>query len=195
MVISGTKKRSTSRGDPAVREAALARARDHSPFLRDAAALYPAVADAFLSDGALSASALALATAADLPVDKRLRRQRHALALAAALGDLAGELSLEQVTALLSDFADQAIDQAVRAAIAERVPDADAAGFAVIAMGKLGSHELNYSSDVDLLLLFDPATLRGALARKRGSRLFESDGGSSSFSRSGPRTAMSSGST
>jgi glutamate-ammonia-ligase adenylyltransferase len=180
MVISGTKKRSTSRGDPAVREAALARARDHSPFLRDAAALYPAVADAFLSDGALSASALALATAADLPVDKRLRRQRHALALAAALGDLAGELSLEQVTALLSDFADQAIDQAVRAAIAERVPDADAAGFAVIAMGKLGSHELNYSSDVDLLLLFDPATLprrpreeAGESAVRIGRRIIE----------------------
>ena len=32
-------------------------------------------------------------------------------------------------------------------------------GFAVIAMGKLGSRELNYSSDVDLMLLFDAATL------------------------------------
>jgi [glutamine synthetase] adenylyltransferase / [glutamine synthetase]-adenylyl-L-tyrosine phosphorylase len=28
---------------------------------------------------------------------------------------------------------------------------------AVIALGKLGSRELNFSSDVDLLLLFDPA--------------------------------------
>ena len=79
--------------------------------------------------------------------------------MAVALGDLSGEFALEQVTQLLSDFADSAIDQAVRAAIAERVPDADPQGFAVIAMGKLGSHELNYSSDVDLLLLFDPERL------------------------------------
>src|SRR4028118_1472463 len=33
------------------------------------------------------------------------------------------------------------------------------AGLAVLALGKLGSRELNYSSDVDLILLFDPDTL------------------------------------
>jgi glutamate-ammonia-ligase adenylyltransferase len=38
----------------------------------------------------------------------------------------------------------------------ERVPGASPDGFAVVALGKLGSRELNYSSDVDLLLLFDP---------------------------------------
>jgi glutamate-ammonia-ligase adenylyltransferase len=97
-----------------------------------------------------------------------------------ALGDLAGELPLEQVTRLLSDFADRAIDQAIKAAIRERVPDADPQGFAVIAMGKLGSHELNYSSDVDLLLLFDPETLPrrnrddpGEAAVRIGRRLIE----------------------
>ena len=105
-----------------------------------------------------SAAALALSETAP-SLDAELRRQRHALALAVALGDLAGELSLEEVTALLSDFADRAIDRAVEQAIRERVPDAEPAGFAVIAMGKLGSRELNYSSDVDLLLLFDPETL------------------------------------
>ena len=109
-----------------------------------------------------------------------LRRQRQGLALAVALGDLSGELQLEQVTQLLSDFADRAIDQAVRAAIAERVPDAEPQGFAVIAMGKLGSHELNYSSDVDLLLLFDPDRLPrrdrddpGEAAVRVGRRLIE----------------------
>ena len=45
-----------------------------------------------------------------------LRRQRYALALAVALGDLAGELTLEEVTGLLSAFADRAIDEAVQAA-------------------------------------------------------------------------------
>ncbi len=101
---------------------------------------------------------LALAPAAGT-LDAELRRQRTGLALAVALGDLAGELPLEQVTSLLSDFADRAIDQAVCSAIGDRMPDAEPQGFAVIAMGKLGSHELNYSSDVDLLLLFDPDTL------------------------------------
>ena len=108
-----------------------------------------------------------------------LRRQRQALALAVALGDLSGELTLEQVTELLSDFAD-AIDRAVKAAIGERTPDAEPRGFAVIAMGKLGSHELNYSSDVDLLLLFDPETLpkrarddAGEAAVRIGRRLIE----------------------
>jgi len=43
--------------------------------------------------------------------------------------------------------------------LAERVPGAKPRGIAVIALGKLGSRELNYSSDVDLLLLFDPETM------------------------------------
>ena len=139
----------------------------------------PDVADTFLRDGATAAAALALSNADESP-EIRLRRRRHALALAVALGDLAAELSLEQVTRLLSDFADRAIDEAVSAAICERTPDAEPEGFAVIAMGKLGSRELNYSSDVDLLLLFDPETLpkrgrddAGEAAVRVGRRLIE----------------------
>ncbi|HEY8434993.1 MAG TPA: bifunctional [glutamine synthetase] adenylyltransferase/[glutamine synthetase]-adenylyl-L-tyrosine phosphorylase [Sphingomicrobium sp.] len=150
---------SNSAGSSATRRAAISRAEAHSPFLREALRLYSEVGDAFATGGATAAVDLALAREADLAVGPRLRRRRHALALAVALGDLGGELPLEQVTALLSDFADAAIDEAVCAAIEERVPGADPRGFAVIAMGKLGSHELNYSSDVDLLFLFDPATL------------------------------------
>lgn len=162
------------------REHAIERAREHSPFLRDALAARADVAEAFLADGAGAAADLALALGSDLAVDRRLRKRRHGLALAVALGDLADELPLERVTSLLSDFADSAIDDAVAAAIAERVPGAEPAGFAVIAMGKLGSHELNYSSDVDLLLLFDPETLprrarddAGEAAVRIGRRLIE----------------------
>ena len=79
--------------------------------------------------------------------------------MAVALGDLAGELGLEQVTARLSDFADQAIARTIEVAIAERTPGEEPRGLAVIALGKLGSRELNFSSDVDLLLLFDPNSL------------------------------------
>src|SRR3546814_625067 len=60
---------------------------------------------------------------------------------------------------LLSGFADAACDAALAAAFAERVPDEEPRGLAVIALGKLGSHELNYSSDIDPILIFDPATL------------------------------------
>ena len=88
-------------------------------------------------------------------VGAELRRRRHGLAISVALGDLAGELQLSDVTAMLSEFADNAIERALAAAITERVTDAGTDGIAAIALGKLGSCELNFSSDVDLILLFD----------------------------------------
>ena len=157
----------------------MRRAREHSPFLREAMEARTDIGDAFMRDGAASAAELARASTGE-SCDSRLRRQRHALALAVALGDLSGELSLEEVTRLLSDFADDALDEAVSTAIRERTPDAEPQGFAVIAMGKLGSRELNYSSDVDLLLLFDPQTLpkrgrddAGEAAVRIGRRVIE----------------------
>ena len=140
------------------REEAIGRARRFSPFLRDALEARPEIANRFGVEGAKAAAAVALGEAGP-DLDVELRRQRLGLALAVALGDLAGELSLEEVTSLLSDFADRAIDRAAAEAMRERVPDSEPAGFAVIAMGKLGSRELNYSSDVDLMLLFDPEML------------------------------------
>src|SRR5690349_2547751 len=127
-----------------MREAAAARAERHSPFLRGLMKAHPGTLETFFADGAEQACADAL-DHGEADVQSRLRQQRQRLALAVALGDLSGELSFEQATRLLSDFADGAIDLALKTAIRERVPDADAAGFAVIAMGKLGSRELNYS--------------------------------------------------
>ena len=168
-----------SHGGTRARADAVQRAGNHSPFLREALVAREDIADGFIAAGAEPAARLALASAAD-SLEMRLRQQRYGLALAVALGDLAGELPLEQVTRLLSDFADGAIDQAVNAALAERVPGAEPEGFAVVAMGKLGSRELNYSSDVDLLLLFDPDTLprrarddAGEAAVRYGRRLIE----------------------
>jgi glutamate-ammonia-ligase adenylyltransferase len=142
----------------AVREVAIERASATAPFLRDGLLHFPEIAARFVSDGAAAAIVDARALGGET-VDRALRRQRRALALAVALGDLAGELELEQLTAALSDFADQAIDTALAAAIAERVPGEGTTGFAILALGKLGSRELNYSSDVDLVLLFDPQLL------------------------------------
>ena len=157
----------------------MRRARDHSPFLREATQARGDIVEIFTEYGAVAAAELAL-RASGANIEARLRRKRYGLALAVALGDLAGELPLEEVTRLLSGFADQAINEAVAAAIAERVPNAEPQGFAVIAMGKLGSCELNYSSDVDLLLLFDPETFpkrsrddAGEAAVRIGRRLIE----------------------
>ncbi|WP_414902710.1 bifunctional [glutamine synthetase] adenylyltransferase/[glutamine synthetase]-adenylyl-L-tyrosine phosphorylase [Sphingomonas flavalba] len=140
---------------------ALARAEGHSPFLRHAIGRRPDIA-AWLADGALDA-ALALAWRGDAdpdaPVARRLRRLREGVMMVLAIGDLAGAYTLEQVVEPLSDLADQALDEAIAAAIAERTPGAEARGFAVIALGKHGSRELNFSSDIDPILLFDPETL------------------------------------
>ncbi|MDV3257997.1 MAG: bifunctional [glutamine synthetase] adenylyltransferase/[glutamine synthetase]-adenylyl-L-tyrosine phosphorylase [Sphingomonas sp.] len=140
------------------RGSALERAEAHSPFLRTAAATFPEIAATFLEQGGDAAVRQALSIEAEA-VGEKLRRQRHALALAVALADLSGEQPLEWVTAKLSDFADRAMDEALRLAMVERVPDEEPAGLAVVALGKLGSRELNYSSDVDLILLFDPRTM------------------------------------
>jgi glutamate-ammonia-ligase adenylyltransferase len=137
---------------------AIERARDHAPFLRDSMEARPDIAETFLAKGPGKAAEQALQSGGET-AGAELRRRRRALSLAVALGDLAGELSLEQVTALLSDFADLAIDRAIEAAVAELLPDERPRGLAVIALGKLGSRELNFSSDVDLVLLFDPVTL------------------------------------
>ncbi len=142
----------------AVIAAALRRARDHSPFLRQQLETRPEVAAALEGGSVERAIAAAYAErVADPAVG--LRRVRSGLALALGVGDLAGLLSLEHVVHALSDLADDSLETAVRTALTERTPDDPPRGFAVIALGKLGSRELNYSSDVDLLFLFDPKTL------------------------------------
>jgi glutamate-ammonia-ligase adenylyltransferase len=139
---------------------AAARARGCSPFLRLQLQRFPDVAQA-LDRGrpadALEAARVAGAGALNLAA--ALRRERSALAAALAVGDLAGAFSLELLMEALSDFADSALERAIAAAIAERTPGEAPRGFAVIALGKHGSRELNYSSDIDPLFLFDPATL------------------------------------
>ncbi|MEM6440931.1 MAG: bifunctional [glutamate--ammonia ligase]-adenylyl-L-tyrosine phosphorylase/[glutamate--ammonia-ligase] adenylyltransferase [Pseudomonadota bacterium] len=108
--------------------------------------------------------------AADLPIAERgpaLRRAKGRAALLIALADLGGVWDLEQVTGALSGLADAAVEAALRPLIAEEIArgriDGDPAspwkssGFVAFAMGKGGARELNYSSDIDLIFLFDEA--------------------------------------
>jgi glutamate-ammonia-ligase adenylyltransferase len=136
---------------------AVALAADCSPFLRGLVRRRPDIVEHLARDGLAATLAQAAASAADLDVAQALRRERQAVALAVALADLMGA-PFETVTRALSDFADRALDRAIAAAIAER-GEGEAAGFAAIALGKQGSRELNYSSDIDPILIFDPATL------------------------------------
>jgi [glutamine synthetase] adenylyltransferase / [glutamine synthetase]-adenylyl-L-tyrosine phosphorylase len=139
---------------------ALARAEAHAPFLSRAMGRLPDLV-ALLAAGDGEA-ALAWAKRQGEGIDDAgvaLRRERLALALALAIGDLAGAFPLARVTGELSDFADRAMDAAIAHAIRRRVPQAEPAGFLALALGKHGACELNYSSDIDPILLYDPALL------------------------------------
>jgi glutamate-ammonia-ligase adenylyltransferase len=95
-----------------------------------------------------------------------LRQAKRRVALLTALCDVAGVWVLEDVTGALSRLADLACDVAMKAAVAaeikrKKLPGATeddiptAAGLVALSMGKGGAFELNYSSDIDLICLFD----------------------------------------
>jgi glutamate-ammonia-ligase adenylyltransferase len=99
-------------------------------------------------------------------IGSHLRQGKRRIALMTGLADLAGAWSLEQVTGVLSDFADAACQAALKSALEVQIKrgklpgmtadDAQSgAGMVVLAMGKMGAGELNYSSDIDLICLFD----------------------------------------
>ncbi len=139
---------------------AIARARAHSPYLAGGLDRLPAL-EVLLADGQGEA-ALDWAKAAGKTAPgtgSALRREKLALAVALGIGDLAGAFDLTRVVEELSDFADRALDTAIAAAIQARVPDAEPAGFIALALGKHGARELNYSSDIDPILLYDPERL------------------------------------
>jgi len=96
----------------------------------------------------------------------KLRDARMKMALLVAAADIGGIWTLQEVTQALSRFAVVSIDTTVnhllmRAAAAgelalhdEDEPQLDC-GYTLLGMGKLGAAELNYSSDIDLIALFD----------------------------------------
>ena len=119
-------------------------------------------------EAALAAELAALASLAVAELPSALRQAKRRVALLAGLADLGGVWTLAQVTGALTQLADTATSAALHALVAEairrgKIPgavpeDADtAAGMVVLAMGKMGAHELNYSSDIDLICLYDDA--------------------------------------
>ena len=99
----------------------------------------------------------------------RLRIGKQRLGLLVALCDLGGVWSLEEVTEALTAFADAATDAALGEALeAERARGrlAGEPGLFALAMGKMGAGELNYSSDIDLILLFEHGPPAGYAERR-----------------------------
>jgi glutamate-ammonia-ligase adenylyltransferase len=104
-----------------------------------------------------------------IPTDdlsRALRAVKRRAALLTALADLGGVWSTMQVTQALTDLADRAVNLCLQRLVAEEIrrgklpgavpEDAETAGgMFALAMGKMGAGELNYSSDIDLICLFD----------------------------------------
>ena len=94
----------------------------------------------------------------DGPAGPRLRVGKQRLGLLTALCDIGGVWPLETVTGALTAFADAAVEAALRDGLAaefRRGTLAEDPQVFALAMGKMGAGELNYSSDIDLIMLFE----------------------------------------
>ena len=109
------------------------------------------------------------ATHAQTEAMRLLRRMKGEAALLIALADIGGVWPLTQVIDRQTALADAAVGSAVdylladaqrrgRFKVASRHP-AQGSGYIVLAMGKMGAGELNYSSDIDLIVFYEPAAL------------------------------------
>jgi glutamate-ammonia-ligase adenylyltransferase len=145
-----------------------------SPYLSRLAIRHPQDLETLLLDDpdAALASLLAQAEAAGAmePADGavELRRLKARLHLLTALCDLGGVWELDQVTGALTRFADVAVRAAMtltarsledRLAPIEPGAAGPLPGLFVVALGKMGAFELNYSSDIDISVFFDPDAL------------------------------------
>jgi [glutamine synthetase] adenylyltransferase / [glutamine synthetase]-adenylyl-L-tyrosine phosphorylase len=89
----------------------------------------------------------------------QLRRAKHEAALSIALADIAGVWDVMTAARAISIFADASVRAALGAASSGAGFDPAAPGLTVLAMGKHGAEELNYSSDIDIVVLFDCARM------------------------------------
>lgn len=142
----------------------------NSPYLTDVAVQNPdfvAAVGRIGPDAACEAELAALARAApgaDLGALARLlRRTKRRVSLGVALADIGGAWDVARVTDSLSRLAETCLRHALDALLVAHAAQnrwpldgrPERAGLTVLGMGKLGARELNYSSDIDLIVLYD----------------------------------------
>jgi [glutamine synthetase] adenylyltransferase / [glutamine synthetase]-adenylyl-L-tyrosine phosphorylase len=107
------------------------------------------------------------AASSEADVMRLLRHMKSEAALLIALCDIGGVWPVMTVTAALTELAVAAVQAALRYLLRQEAargrlsppnPNSpeDNSGLIVLAMGKMGAGELNYSSDIDLIVFFDP---------------------------------------
>ncbi|MFO1085870.1 MAG: bifunctional [glutamine synthetase] adenylyltransferase/[glutamine synthetase]-adenylyl-L-tyrosine phosphorylase [Reyranellaceae bacterium] len=116
-----------------------------------------------LANELAAARAVACDGGSPTSVATSLRRLKRCVSLAVAVADIAGLWPLDRVTGELSTFASGCLTVLTESILLQLARDGQlaigtdpqAAAFTVLGMGKLGAGELNYSSDIDLILLYD----------------------------------------
>ena len=108
---------------------------------------------------------------------QRLRKVKKKIGLLCALMDLGNIWGVTEVTRWLSIFAEHCLETVLaflllaahqKQQITLHYPNQPTreCGFLILAMGKLGAKELNYSSDIDFIVVFDPEKFAGKFAGK-----------------------------
>jgi len=152
-------------------------ARAHSPFLSQLLNLHPQLlldleekgADLVYAEFNKNLNKIATNELSKEMLMRELRVAKGRLALLTALCDISGIWELEKVTLALSDFAETCLNHTINFLLAEAAKRSEIttnnpqlatnSGFIVLGMGKLGGRELNYSSDIDLILLYEQEKL------------------------------------
>ena len=144
----------------------------HSPYLTSLGAFSCAEPAGKALENVMKETQERVANATDAAsVMQALRAAKRKVAALTAAADLKGEWDDMAVMRALSDFADAAVGHALRfllqAAHDEgkiKLQDRDnpekGCGVTIVALGKWGAHELNYSSDIDLMVIFDAQRAR-----------------------------------
>jgi glutamate-ammonia-ligase adenylyltransferase len=153
-----------------------------SPYLTEVAARDPARVARILAEDPAETVARLIAEPTAYPAKldeaelmRRLRVLKQEAALAIAFADLGRVWGSVEVTDALTRLADACLSAAIRFALREvaargkivledEADPEEGSGLIVLAMGKHGAYELNYSSDIDLILFFDHARVRDRLA-------------------------------
>jgi len=178
------KKTAKQRGLPYPPKAILGQIFGNSPFLAETASRFPAECISYFNQSAdesfktlyddLKTSRPPPESRADLMAF--LRNCKAQLSLITAIADITGAWPLAKVTNVLSKFADIVLELSIGRLIHERMAEGDLAwpkgseqpvssslgansGYFILGMGKLGANELNYSSDIDLIVLYDPTVI------------------------------------